>query len=174
MVGERTSYSGVPEIDRFGRDGKGGVSVVEILPGSPPVIERVETGRYEWLERRWELADAPAFHDERRRFMQEMDPANTLLRLKLSGILDIFDRSKVMAEVEDDLVHALRWCEVDDADLAARPSDRDIEELAVEGTLRVASQLLQTDCATGGAQGALAAKALERLYVETLRAGEPE
>lgn len=174
MVGDRTSYSGVPEIDRFGRDGKGSVSVVEVLYGSPPAIERVETGRYEWLERRWELSDAAAFHDQRRRLMQETDPANTLLRLKLSGILDISDRSKVMAEAEDDLAHALRWCDVDDADLAARPSDRDIEELAIEGTLQVASRLLQADCAAGGAQGALAAKALERLYVETLRAGDPE
>ena len=55
MVGDRTAYSGTPEIDRFGREEAGGCIVARIRAADAPELSRVETGRYHWLTRRWVL-----------------------------------------------------------------------------------------------------------------------
>ena len=174
MVGDRTSYSGTPEVDRFGRDEPGTVNLVEVRRGAPPLVEWVTSGRYRWLDRRWHLADASSFEMERERFSDDVDPSRTLLRLKLFGILDISERARVVAEAQDDLAHSLRWFDLDAADLVGRPSERDLADLEVEGTLGVAARLLQADALAGGEGAAIAARALERLYVETMRAGDAE
>lgn len=172
MIGNRTCYSGTPETDRFDRD-VGTIALVEVKAGALPAVERIETGRYHWLQRRWSISDASEFAAARARLEAEVDPVRTLLRLELSGAIGIAERAAVIAEAEGDLSDALRWCEIDDRELLGRPTDDDLAAMSVEGTLGAAARLLRADCDAGGPDAAVAAKALERLYVETIRAGEP-
>jgi DNA repair exonuclease SbcCD nuclease subunit len=171
MIGGRTCYSGTPETDRFDRE-VGSVALVELNAGALPSVERIETGRFHWMQRQWRISDAADFAAERARLEGEVDPVRTLLRLELSGAIGIADRAAVIAEAEGDLSDALRWCEIDDRELHGRPTDDDLAAMNVEGTLGAAARLLQMDCDAGGPETAVAAKALERLYVETIRAGD--
>lgn len=171
MIGGRTCYSGTPETDRFDRE-VGSVALVEANAGALPVVERIETGRFHWLQRQWRISDTVDFAAERAKLEAEVDPVRTLLRLELSGAISIAERAAVIAQAEGDLSDALRWCEIDDRELLGRPTEDDLAAMSVEGTLGAAARLLQADCQVGGPDVAVAAKALERLYVETIRAGE--
>jgi DNA repair exonuclease SbcCD nuclease subunit len=171
MIGGRTCYSGTPETDRFDRE-VGSIALVDVASGSNPGVERIETGRFHWPEQTWRVDTAADFVAARARLEAGFDPVRTLLRLKLVGALGIADRASVIAEAEGDLTDTLRWCEIDDRDLLGRPTADDLAAMSVEGTLGAAARLLQADCDAGGPDAAIAARALERLYVETIRAGD--
>lgn len=172
-VGDRTAYSGTPEIDRFGREDLGGAIVADASRGVAPTIELVETGRYRWLERRWKVSSLADFHREAGELRDSIDQASTLLRLSVSGKASLADRVAIQEACADDLAHALRWLDVDDRDLIARPTDDDIAAIDIRGTLAAATSSLKARVETGGGDQAIAAAALERLYVEAIRATEP-
>lgn len=172
-IGDRTAYSGTPEIDRFGREDLGGVIVAEARRGPVPTVERVETGRFRWLERRWEVSSHSDFDHEVGELRGSIDQASTLLRLVLSGTASLADRVAVQEACADDLAHALRWFDVDDTSLIAKPTDEDIAAIDMQGTLAAATLSLKARVEAGGADQAIAAAALERLYVEAIRATEP-
>lgn len=172
-IGNRTAYSGTPEIDRFGRDDLGGVIVADVQRGEPPVIERVETGRYRWLDRSWTVTGLDDFTRELGKLRQSLDQASALVRLVLSGTASLADRVTIQQVCADDLAHALRWLDVQDADLLAQPTEDDIAAIDMQGTLAAAAATLKARAASGGADQQLAAAALERLYVEAIRATEP-
>jgi DNA repair exonuclease SbcCD nuclease subunit len=171
-IGDRTAYSGTPEVDRFGRDEPGGVIVADVRRGAAATIDRVETGRYRWLERNWALAGLDDFERELRDFRQSVDQASTLVRLVLSGTISLADRVAVRQACSDDLAHALRWLDVEDADLIAQPTEDDVAAIDIQGTLAAAVEKLKARIDAGEADRHVAAAALERLYVEAIRATE--
>lgn len=172
-IGDRTAYSGTSEVDRFGREDLGGVIVAEVRRGPAPTVKRVETGRYRWLERRWKVSSHSDFDRELGELRGSVDQASTLLRLVLSGTASLADRVAVQEACADDLGYALRWLDVDDTSLIAKPTDEDIAAIDIQGTLAAATLSLKARVEAGGADQAIAAAALERLYVEAIRSTEP-
>lgn len=171
-IGDRTAYSGTPEIDRFGRDDLGGVVVAEIRRGHTPTIERVDTGRYRWLERSWTVSGLEDFERELADLRQSIEQPSTLLRLVLLGTASLAGRVAIGHLCADNLAHALRWLDVEDRELIAQPTEDDVAAIDIQGTLAVATAYLKAR-ATDGPDQNLAAAALERLYVEAIRATEP-
>ena len=94
------------------------------------------------------------------------------MRLVLSGTLSLADRVAVGRTCSDDLSHALRWLDVDDTGLTAQPTEDDIAAIDIQGALATATLLLKARVDAGGADHPVAAAALERLYVEAIRATE--
>lgn len=168
-VGDRTAYSGTPEIDRFGRDEPGACIAVEARQGDTPIAERVETGRYRWLSRRWEVASAEDLRRELDALRGECRFADVLLELKLTGAASLSDRVGMISELEGRVAHELRHLDVDAGRLMTRPTQEDVARIDVQGALAGAAAALQATTEAGGPEAAVAAAALERLYVEVIR-----
>jgi hypothetical protein len=119
--------------------------------------------------RDWTVNDGAAFHAESARLLNAIDPPATLLQLSLAGISGLTDRIAVLGAIEDDLGHRLRYLDPRTDDLVGRPSEEDLATLAVEGMLGAAAVRLNSQIETGGPEGQLAKRALERLFVEYSR-----
>lgn len=171
-INDRTAYSGTPEVDRFGRDDLGSVIVADVTIGEPPKLERVQTGRFQWLSRNWEIADAGDFQQELTIFRQTIRPASTLLELRLDGAVSLADRVEILRTLDDELSHELRWLSFTTDRLIARPTEDDLANIDIQGTLSVAAAKLQGLIEAGGPDALLARLALERLYVEALRVND--
>lgn len=169
LVNANTAYSGTPEVDRFGRDEPGSIIVADVLTGGTPKLERIETGRFRWLTRQWELSQADDLARELAAFNAGSLPAQTLLSLDLTGSLSLGERVSVLRTLEDGLAHELRWLELSSEGLLASPTDDDLANIDVQGTLAIVADRLRKQAAAGGPAGPAARAALERLYVEALR-----
>lgn len=165
-VDGRTWYSGTPETDRFQRDEPGQILLVDLEPGAEPSVTTVRTGRFQWLRRAWSVSTFADFEADCTDLTASIDPASSLLELSLSGITSLSDRVAVLERLENDLRHRVRYLDVRDEDLAGRPSDDDLAALTVEGILGVAAAKLSERIEAGGADAAIARRALERLFVE--------
>lgn len=170
-VGDRSAYSGTPEVDRFGRDEPGACIAVAARQGDVPAMECVETGRYRWLSRRWEVADADDLRREMDSLRKEARLADVLLSVKLSGVASLSDRVAVVSELENRVAHELRHIDIDADGLMARPTPEDVARIDVQGALAGAAATLQANAEGGGPDAVVAAAALERLYVEVMRHG---
>lgn len=168
-VGERTAYSGTPEIDRYGREELGGCIVVETRLGEAPLLERAETGRFRWLSRRWDLATPEDLERELGLLRSENRLSDVLLSLRLHGVSSLADRVAILASVEDRLAHELRHIDLDADGLSAKPTPDDVARIDVQGALAGATTTLQELAEAGGEKSQLASAALERLYVEAMR-----
>lgn len=174
-VGDRTAYSGTPEVDRFGRDEPGGCIAAEVRSGSAPCLDRVATGRFRWLSRRWDLQGPEDLQREVSALRAETLLSDALVSLKLTGTLSLLDRVAISSLLEDGLAHELRHLDLDTDGLITRPTQQDVDRIDVQGALAGAAASLQAKAETGGADAMIAAAALERLYVEAMRfdAGTP-
>lgn len=170
QVDAQTWYSGTPETDRFqaGRDEPGQALLVNLEPGKA-MVTPLATGRFRWLSRDWPVADAIGFAALTDDLLTACEPAATLLRLTLSGIVTLTDRVAMLAQIEDDLAHRLRYLDVRDADLVAKPTDDDLAALSSEGMIGRVGALLRAKIAEDGSDASRARRALERLFVEALR-----
>lgn len=173
QVDARTWYSGTPETDRFQRDEPGQALLVELAEGSAPAVTPIRTGRFQWLMRSWTVNDHAAFEAECSRLLETIDPPSTLLQLSLAGITSLGDRVAMLQSLESDFIHRLRLLDIRSDDLVGRPSEDDLAGLAVEGILGVAAARLNEQAAAGGTEAVLAKRALERLFVEYSRGGQP-
>lgn len=169
-VNARTAYSGTPEADSFERETAGGVLLVEARSGSEPDIELIETGRYRWLSRNWTIGGFTDFDREMQNLLDSIEPAAALLSLTLEGSASLADRAAVLTALGDDLAHRLRWLNWNDR-VVPTPTDDDVATIDVQGTLADAAMRLRALAEGGGSDAHLAGRALERLYVEALRAG---
>jgi DNA repair exonuclease SbcCD nuclease subunit len=167
-VGPRCWYAGTPEVDDFGVDGGGRALLIELpVPGGPPEVRPLATGRFAWRRETVQVHDEDdvdvvaarvrALHD---------DPACLLIDLRLEGTLSLSGRER-LARALDDLGAALRFLRVDDGGLYLSPSAEDLEAIAPGGFVRSAAETLRAmaDDAEAPARQ-LAARALLRLYVE--------
>lgn len=168
-VGDRTAYSGTPEVDRFGREEAGACISVNLRSADTPEIERVDTGRYRWLSRRWDVAGMDDIEREIDSLRQEARPSDVLLNLKLSGVASLADRVAMTSALEDRLAHELRHLDLDAEGVTVRPTADDVARIDVQGALAGATATLRARSESGGSEAHLAAAALERLYVEALR-----
>ncbi|WP_404478582.1 exonuclease SbcCD subunit D [Novosphingobium sp. BL-52-GroH] len=170
QVDARTWYSGTPETDRFqaGRDDPGQALLVDLKPEKASVAP-LSTGRFRWLSRDWTVADAIGFAALADDLLAACEPAATLLRLQLAGIVPLTDRVAMLARIEDDLAHRLRHLDVRDADVVARPTEEDLAALSTEGMLGRAGAMLRAKIEADGPEAPRARRALERLFVEALR-----
>jgi hypothetical protein len=173
QVDARTWYSGTPETDSFQRDEPGQALLVELGQGSTPVVTPNRTGRFQWLMRSWTINDRAAFEAECSRLLETIDPPSTLLQLSLAGVTSLGDRVAMLQLLESDITHRLRYLDIRGDDLVGRPSEDDLAGLAVEGILGVAAARLNEQASIGGTEAVLAKRALERLFVEYSRGGQP-
>lgn len=170
-VGDRTAYSGTPETDRFGRDEPGACISVEVRQGDVPTLERVDTGRYRWFSRRWEVSGVKDLRREVEVLRSDARLSDVLLSLKLSGAASLAERVAISSELDDKVAHELRHLDVDTGSLVARPTPEDVARIDVQGALAAAAASLQARAEAGGPDAGVAAAALERLYVEVMRRG---
>lgn len=168
-IGDRTAYSGTPEVDRFGRDEPGSCALVTMRGGGAPDVERLDTGRYRWLERRWEVDGVEAFDMRVEELRREGALADVLLSLELAGVASLADRVSIMGALRDRLAHELRWLGVQDLALVSRPTEQDVARIDVQGALAGAAAALRARAEGTGSDAAIASAALERLYVEAMR-----
>jgi DNA repair exonuclease SbcCD nuclease subunit len=168
-VGDRSAYSGTPELDRFGRDEPGSCIGVSLRSSEAPELQRIETGRYRWLSRRWTVGNPEDLDRELAALRVEARLPDVLLSLQLAGVASLADRVAVMSAVEDRLVHELRHLDLDTAGLTARPTAQDVARIDVQGALAGAAASLKARAAGPGPDAQIAAAALERLYVEAMR-----
>lgn len=171
-VDARTWYSGTPETDRFARDERddpGHCLIVTLAPGQDPQVTPHRTGRFQWLTREWTVNDADSFTGECDGMLASCEPSATLVRLTLLGLVALNDRVAMTARIEDDLRHRLRYLDVRDGELVARPTNDDLASLGAEGMLGRAVSMLREKSETGGGDAAMARRALERLFVEIAR-----
>jgi len=171
QVDARTWYSGTPETDDFhkGRNEPGKALLVDLVPGTEPKVTPLASGRFRWLMQDWVVPDAIGFKNLADDLLAACEPAATLLRLTLSGIVPLTDRVAMLARIEDDLDHRLRHLDVRDADVVARPTEEDLAALSSEGMIGRAGALLREKIAADGPDAPRARRALERLFVEALR-----
>lgn len=174
-VGDRTAYSGTPEVDRFGRDEPGGCIVVDVRGGTAPALERIETGRFRWLSRLWDLQGLVDLEREMSGLRAETMLSDVLLSLRLTGVSSLSDRVSITMSIENGLAHELRHLDLVTDGLATRPTQDDVDRIDVQGALASAAASLQARAETGGPEAMIAAAALERLYLEAMRfdAGAP-
>ncbi|MNJ36204.1 exonuclease subunit SbcD [compost metagenome] len=168
-VGDRTAYSGTPEIDRFGRDEPGSCIGVSLRSKETPEVQRIETGRYRWLSRRWNVENMEDLDRELAALRGEVRLSDVLLSLHLAGVASLSDRIAMTSTVEDRLAHEVRHLDLDTDGLVARPTAEDVAQIDIQGALAGATAALQARAAGSGPDAQTAAAALERLYVEAMR-----
>ena len=101
VVGDRTAYSGTPETDRYGREEPGACIAADVRQGDAPALERIETGRYRWLSRRWEVQGVEDLRRELDALRTEARLPDVLLNLKVLGVASLADRIAMVAELDD-------------------------------------------------------------------------
>ncbi|MFT9206196.1 metallophosphoesterase family protein [Acetobacter orientalis] len=170
QINERTCYSGTPEIDNFdiGRGGGGETLVVDIQGATAPLlIERHKTGHYMWQK----LGDVTLTSaediyalDARVRGIAPDNAGAVLVWLTVSGMLGVED----MALYESLITRRLRAA-VACLRLSGTPQLNagldDLDCFGPAGAVRRAAETLLAQAQNGGAEGAVATEALQRLFL---------
>lgn len=171
QIGERTAYSGTPEADDFDRPVTGGAVLVEIAaPGAVPALSHHPLGRFTWRNETWPIDGVSGLDGHLRGLRAEADLSRLVLRLKVSGIVSLADRVTMRERLESELGLETRWLDLDLQDLFAKPTEDDLGDIDAHGVLRVAAERLLAMAKSSGPEAQLAGAALERLFVENLRA----
>lgn len=166
-IAPRTWYAGAAEPDRFKSNDPGNVLLVELTePGESPRVEKLHVGRFCWQQFEFAVADEASIVVLDGRIGALADVSNTLLRVRLSGALDLGARG-LLDEVLERWQARLHHLGVDDSGLVARPSAEDIAAIGASGFVRDAIETLshiQDDPAHPDHDHA--ARALQVLYLE--------
>ncbi len=172
MIGERTAYSGTPEPDDFGRETTGGALLISIQGnGVTPTVNFKTTAKYSWREAEWNPVSGLADVEKRIEALRQQENLSRLvLRLHLSGLVGLSERVRIREHLESGLAHDVRWLDLQSDDLFVRPTQDELEEIDAHGVLRLVADRLQAITQRDGREGLVAMAALERLYVETLKA----
>ena len=171
QIDARTAYSGTPEPDDFGRETSGEALVVTLgAPGEAPTLTAVRTADHHWLQETWTLSAAGDVEFRLEAVKTAHDLKRLVARIALSGVLTLGERVAARERLGGGLAHEVRWLDLREQDLFARPTDDDLTDIDVNGVLRNAAECLRAMAAEPGPEGRRAAAALERLYVEHQRA----
>ncbi|MCY4331500.1 MAG: DNA repair exonuclease [Cyanobacteria bacterium MAG CAR1_bin_15] len=171
-INDRTWYAGTPETDSFSSSNPGNVLVVTIgKPGAPVEVEPVPIGRFLWHSKAAEIRCAEDMDALHRRISElAPEPDRCLLRLTLSGAVDLATRARLHRCLEDWRA-LLRHLDVQDH-LLDEPSDDDLDRIDRGGFVRTAVERLRS-CARNNAdpERDVAMMALRRLYETHVGAG---
>lgn len=170
QIGPRCWYSGTPEPDAFDVEA-GRALLVEIeAPGAAPRVTPFESGQFRWLALSAQL-NARADIDHLAARLRALGGAldKVLVHLEVEGALSLQDRSAFEAEIVDGVSAALCVLRVDARRLFPSPTAEDLDRIDRGGFVRAAAEELRLLAAGGGAEGALAAEALQKLYVEHMK-----
>lgn len=142
-IGPRIWYAGTPEADRHGGgQQRGRILLVDIEgPGVVPRVEEHVLGRFHWLTREDRLDEEAAIADLDTSLRARADLSQTILRLRLSGSLDLAAQS-TLDRVLAGLAAATFSLDVERTALAVTPTAADLEALDFDGVLRQAAELL--------------------------------
>ena len=169
-IGPATWYSGTPEADRFNSQETGQALLVEIAgPGAPPVVTEKTTGAFRWLTQTEELMRGEELDGLETRLRALPGLSNLLLRLGLTGTLDLTARADLSRRLAS-LEAAMFWLETDLASLHVRPTLDDLEQIDFGGVLREAAETLKAqaeDPAASPLQRQRAGDALVQLFLMT-------
>ena len=179
QINECTWYSGTPEPDGFAKGGDGGSSVLlvdldeNILAKHVPVVKPMATGRFLRREKAaalHEAADIAALEASVRTL--DADLSCVLLRLTVSGALDLPARERFEATIRLGLSSAQRTLILNDAYLLVKPTAADLESIDHMGFVRTAGDRLAVLAADEHhADHEFAAAALQRLYLLHVQQG---
>jgi hypothetical protein len=175
QINDRTWYSGTPEPDGFnlGTAGGGQVLLVDLIPGSLPVVTPLASGQFLW---RNETVTVTSGEDiallEARVRAIDSDLSRVLLQLRVEGTLDLAARELFERSIQTGLGSALRYLKLDADQLFAKPSIEDLEAMDHVGFVRVAADKLAALAQDSfNPKREMAAEALQRLYVMHMRQG---
>lgn len=168
-IGERCWYSGTPETDAFDVEGGGQVLLVDVAaPQAPLAVTPLACGQFRWVTHTAHLAgrdDVEALDRRLRDLGGMLD--RILVRLRVEGALSLADRAFFDERIAEGVSAALCYLRVDDEKLFPQPTDEDLDRIDHGGFVRAAAEELRRQAAEGGEEErALAASALQRLYVE--------
>ena len=173
-LNDRTWYSGTPETDSFSSSDPGNALVVTISEsGALPEVEKTSMGHFAWLSEAVEVRSAEDIEAlDRKIDSLAPDPRRCLLRLTLSGTVDLAIRAK-LSERLDHWGALLHHLDVREDALANAPSDDDLDHIDREGFVRVAiERLRQRSLDDTDLDKDVAGMALVRLYEAHIRSAE--
>ncbi len=167
----RMAYSGTHETTRFGERDSGNVLVVEITgPGAPPTITPLRTGSLAWLTLDEEIGREGALARVRSLVEQAENPDETLIEVRLSGLLP-GSVGPELGRLKEVLESRFLYHRLDTDGLRPAPEDETWLEGLPQGVLREAALQLrelaaseQTASSTPEASPRIAAQALMELY----------
>jgi DNA repair exonuclease SbcCD nuclease subunit len=143
QVGPSVWYSGTPEPDRAGGQESGTALLVDIAgAGTPPAVTSLATGTYRWITRGERLTDAEGLTDVDQRLRGEPDISRAIVRLKLEGALPVAAYADLQRRLTD-LEAAVFHLDVDQTQLAVRPTQADLESIDFDGVLARAADRLR-------------------------------
>jgi DNA repair exonuclease SbcCD nuclease subunit len=170
-IGPRAWYAGTPETDDFGTGGGGGgeALLVELQGSAPPAVSRHQIGRFTWHRLSASLHNSTDIDvlETRLRGLSP-SPETVLAWLDVDGTLSLAEREAFERRIGEGVASALRVLRLDAAGLLPRPTLADLEAIDHAGFVRIAADRL---AARAGAGDAVAAAALQRLYVLHVRVG---
>lgn len=142
-IGPAVWYAGTPEPDRSGGQERGTALLVD-LPGfgAAPVVTPLSVGTYRWLTRTERLGDSSELADLDLRLRGEQELSRLILRLRLEGTLPLAAHAELQRRLVD-LEAAVFHLEVDQAALAPRPTQADLEAIDFDGVLRRSADRLK-------------------------------
>jgi DNA repair exonuclease SbcCD nuclease subunit len=161
------AYSGTPETSGFGERDSGNILMVEIeAPGVAPAVTPVRTGGLNWhvLNRPVRVpGDLSALRRDLDRFEA---PADTLLDVRLNGLLFAAEHRE-LAHIRDLLASRFLFTRLDISQLRPSPDDERWIDGLPPGILKEAAARLRAMAATPGEDSptaVVAARALMELY----------
>ena len=170
-VDPRTHYSGTPEPDDHGRDITGQAWMVELGPtGEVPRNKAIQTASHAWSRLQWTLNSFDDFNREIAALASGSDLSRLVLKLHIDGIVSLAERAAIETKLRDDLAHQVHWLDLDMGRLVVQPTQDDLSTIDAQGVLRVAAERLKAMSEQGGSEAARAMAALNRLYLEQIRA----
>jgi DNA repair exonuclease SbcCD nuclease subunit len=144
QVGPRTWYSGTPEPDSFKQNDPGNVLVITIeAPGALPLVERVPLGHFRWHRKsinvlpHQDIAVLDALLGD---LGEPWD--RHVVSLQLAGSVDLATRVLLDAAVTR-WAARLHWLSVDSEQLAAQPTEDDLDRIDKSGFVRTAVETLR-------------------------------
>ncbi len=131
-----TSYSADGDAERFQDDGHGTAQLVTIdAAGAPPMIETIEIGRLRWRADERNLTAQP-IGEIISEYASREDRALTVLRLKLSGVVDPERHGRVETDLRD--IVCSRYClgsQMLTDMLLVEPNDQQLGAIVGDGVL---------------------------------------
>ncbi|MGI9292882.1 MAG: metallophosphoesterase family protein [Pseudomonadales bacterium] len=166
-IGSATWYAGTPEPDRFRNNEAGNVILLQLTePGLKPVIAIAPVGHFQWHELEAEINIAADLEVLAGRFVQLGEAARQVVRLRLSGAVDMSTRAELI-QLVDDWRAKFHYLDLNIAELHAKPSAEDIQQLASSGFVAEAlEQLLRIQDDANDPDHEYAEPAIELLYQE--------